>query len=458
MAERRRRYRARRLQRMIAARSAPAPSRFRVEGIEAIGIAVVASCSTGGLTGFVQKVKELPLLTKRMVWHIMDPDTTNLHFSEVRIFAMLISTLYTASEFNFIPTGVSTNKAKGEKMIQDLPMNSAQRRTLGDITNLPNQKMMLNHGANQQQQSLSLSEKLQKANENMRLMKALTERNAIIERTGSELQRYRINLQMVQAQNLQLSQTNTRILAEIRTSKDQLKALQHELSCKNGVLMARKLPLEPQKLPCTHHDASEDKDRANASHGASESFIQMARIIRLSRVSGRSNPANSEVLDIIGRPGESAQTTNMIRRVSLRRQSRRFNIQELGVTENFGIHDDQESAAKAGFPETVELHDTKEITGRSRRVSSRRHSTEVTSQRDIKVSTDPPLHDDIVEESSQVSSSVSTELKRESKNKPTGDEAEEMRETYVGRPSRQAAGKIKSYKEVSLKDKMRRDF
>ena len=37
--------------------------------------------------------------------------------------------------------------------------------------------------------------------------------SAIIERTGSELQRYRINLQMVQAQNLQLSQTNTRILA-----------------------------------------------------------------------------------------------------------------------------------------------------------------------------------------------------------------------------------------------------
>lgn len=387
--------------------------------------------------------------------------------------------------------GVSTNKAKGEKMIQDPPMNSAQRRTLGDITNLPNQKVMLmNHGANQQQQSLSLSskeyvEKLQK--ENMRLMKALTERNAIIERTGSELQKYRINLQMVQAQNLQLSQTNTRILAEIRTSKDQLKALQHELSCKNGVLMARKLPLEPQKLPCTHHDASEDKDRANASRGASGVFhpngedhktasessdcnsLQINDKANNKRVSGRSSPANSEVLDIIGRPGESAQTTNMTRRVSLRRQSRRFNIQELGVTENLnGIHDDQEAAAKSGCsasdlsigskPEAVELHDTKERTRESRRVSSRRQSTEVTSQRDIKVSTDPPLPDGIVEESSQVSSSVSTELKRESKNKPTGDEAEEMRETYAGRPSRQAAGKIKSYKEVSLKDKMRRDF
>ncbi|CAN6984928.1 E3 ubiquitin-protein ligase RNF170 isoform X1 [Brassica rapa] len=59
----------------------------------------------GGLTGFLQKVQELPLLMKRMVWHIMDPDTTNLHFNEVRIFAMLMSTLYTATEFNFIPTG-----------------------------------------------------------------------------------------------------------------------------------------------------------------------------------------------------------------------------------------------------------------------------------------------------------------------------------------------------------------
>ncbi|KAF8085777.1 hypothetical protein N665_0648s0028 [Sinapis alba] len=385
--------------------------------------------------------------------------------------------------------GVSTNKAKGEKMILEPPMNSAERRTLGDITNLPNQKMMLmNHGANQQQQSMSLSSKEHAENlqkENMKLMKALKERNAIIERTGSELQKYRINLQMVQVQNLQLSQTNTRILAEIRTSKDQLKALQHELSCKNGVLMARKLPLEPQKPPCTHHHPSEDKDRANASGGACENFHPKGEDHKpvsessdgnslqinenKSRVSGKSSPANSKVLDIVGRPGEAAQTTN-IRRVSLRRQSRRFNIQDLGVTENLnGIHDDQEFAAKAGCsandlsigskPEAIELHDTKEIIGKNRRVSSRRQSTEAKSQRAIKVSTDhPPSHDDIVEETSEVSSSVSVELKRESKNKPRGDEAEEMIETYVGRPLRQAAGKIKSYKEVSLKEKMRRDF
>ncbi|KAH0903653.1 hypothetical protein HID58_043156 [Brassica napus] len=45
-----------------------------------------------------------------MVWHIMDQDTTNLYFSEVHIFAMLISTLYTAFEFNFIPTGKLPHK------------------------------------------------------------------------------------------------------------------------------------------------------------------------------------------------------------------------------------------------------------------------------------------------------------------------------------------------------------
>ncbi|CAE6160763.1 unnamed protein product [Arabidopsis arenosa] len=59
----------------------------------------------GGLTGFVQKVHELPFLMKRMVWHMMDTDVNNLYFHEVRIFAMFMSTLYTAAEFNFIPTG-----------------------------------------------------------------------------------------------------------------------------------------------------------------------------------------------------------------------------------------------------------------------------------------------------------------------------------------------------------------
>lgn len=35
-----------------------------------------------------QKLQELPLLIKRLVWHMMDPDTNTLYFHEVRIFAV----------------------------------------------------------------------------------------------------------------------------------------------------------------------------------------------------------------------------------------------------------------------------------------------------------------------------------------------------------------------------------
>ncbi|CAA7059966.1 unnamed protein product [Microthlaspi erraticum] len=366
-----------------------------------------------------------------------------------------------------------TNKAQGVKMVLEPPMNSAQRRKLGDITNLQNQNILMNQEAYQQLQSFA--EKLQK--ENMRLMKILKERNEIIERSGIELQKYRINMQKVQEQNLQLAQTNTRILAENNTTKDQLKALQHELGCKNGLLMARKLLLEAQDPPCTCRHTSEDKDYGNTSGVACESFPPNGKDLKTAsessnvsslqvnekannkrRVSGRTNPPGSKVLDIIGGIGEIIETANK-RRVSLRRQSAKFNIQELGVTEN--LNDDQEIAANArcsasdqSKPEAVEPQGTKEITGKTR-ASSRNRTAEVETQGAIKESEDHPLHDDIVEESSQISASVSMELEGEPKNKSRGDEAEVVRRTSVGRPSRKAAEKIKSYKEPSLKEKMR---
>lgn len=53
-------------------------------------------------------------------------------------------------------------------MVLEPPMNSAHRRKLGDITNLQNQKNLMNQGAKQQQQAILVSskenvEKLQKA-------------------------------------------------------------------------------------------------------------------------------------------------------------------------------------------------------------------------------------------------------------------------------------------------------
>ncbi|CAN8259851.1 unnamed protein product [Cochlearia groenlandica] len=388
--------------------------------------------------------------------------------------------------------GVTDIKAKGEKIVTEPSMNSAQRRKLGDITNLQNQRKLIIHGANEQQEEAVLlsskeyTEKLQK--ENSKLVKVLMEKNEIIERRGSELQKLRTNLKKLQEQNLQLAHTNTFLFAEINTSKDQLKTLQHELSCKNGLIMARKFLLEGKTLPCTCRHAAEVKDHRNrkesktASESSKVNSVQIDEEAKNKRkVSGRKNNADSKVLDIIGKPGETIETTNR-RRVSLRR-SARFNIQEPGVVENLnGILDDQEIATNAAGcstcdqsigskTEAVEPLDTKEIHEENRFVKQRLNtnylsvildrvcSTEVKPQREIKEAEDACLHGDIVEESRQISPLVSTELKRESKKKPQdNEEAEEMRNTSVGRPLRQAAGKVKSYKEVSLREKMRRDF
>lgn len=68
---------------------------------------------------------------------------------------------------------------------------------------------------------------------------------------------------------------------------------------------------------------------------------------------------------------------------------------------------------------------------------------------------------DIVTECDLLPSTASQgDLERESKNKSRAEEAEGiMRRTSVARrPSRHAAEKVQSYREVSLKVKMRRNF
>lgn len=101
------------------------------------------------------------------------------------------------------------------------------------------------------------------------------------------------------------------------------------------------------------------------------------------------------------------------------------------------------------------------------RVSTRRQSTKGKSQTSTEtdeaikeIVTDPSLRNNMVQECELIPSSVSQEdHETESKNnKPITDETEGMmRRTSVGRPSRHAAEKVQSYREVSLKVKMRRN-
>ncbi|KAK8299316.1 hypothetical protein V6Z12_D05G313900 [Gossypium hirsutum] len=114
-------------------------------------------------------------------------------------------------------------------------ISNAPRKGLSDITNLQHQPKVLTQDAKLLLQPASLGSKdyinkLQQ--ENMMLMKVLADRIKVIELSGIELQKLRINFEKFQQQNLQLAQANNQLLL--------LKALKHELGCKNAMLKAIK--------------------------------------------------------------------------------------------------------------------------------------------------------------------------------------------------------------------------
>ncbi|XP_024011532.1 SHUGOSHIN 2 isoform X2 [Eutrema salsugineum] len=458
-------------------------------------------------------------------------------------------------------------------------MSSAQRRKLADISNLQDLSKQMNREDTRQQQNMLFSskeyaEKLQK--ENMTLMKALAHRNKIIELSGVEFQKMRINLRNVQEKNLQFAQANSHMLAELNTNRDRLKQLQHELGCKNVLLEARKMQLEEQPLPCTHH-ASEDKaldmnrkdtkrkrtsrikqssnvkpilvkEDANSKRKASEVIdtssipevtcqtendfekgvvanqivdnvvtkkfdLDAANLVQdtvhskrqcvrrkstrfdfqeteqtekllemedakeiketarlsLRRRSARLRPEEAELCKNFHERDEVRETIKR-RRVSSRKQSARFDFQEPEVIETLNADDAGSLVSDGSRSEAVKpsesRHDIKDTNGK-RRVSMRRQPTKGKSQTATdtdgaikEIAKDPSLRIDTVEECVLRSSSASKEddHERESKKKPRAEETEGMmRRTSVGRPSRHAAEKVQSYREVSLKAKMRRN-
>ncbi|XP_009130812.1 SHUGOSHIN 2 isoform X2 [Brassica rapa] len=474
-----------------------------------------------------------------------------------------MSSVTVLEDDNHAPQEVPIRKGKGKAA--SVVMSSEQRRKLADISNLNTEE------THQQQNLLSSSkdypEKLQK--ENMTLMKALAHRNKIIELSGVEFQKLKINLRKVQENNMHLAQANTHMLAELNTNRDRLKLLQHELGCKNVLLGVRKkMQLEEQEPPCTHHPskhkgvdmnqkytkrkrtsrikASESsivKENANTkrkvsgvrdttvipeltcqtegdiekgvvSQGANqnvgntinkkfvldaanpvkasvrskrqclrrtsarfavqeteqtETLIVMdnaketKEIARLSlrRRSARLRPEEAEPCKSFHVRGEVRKTTKR-RRVSSRQQSSMFDFQEPEVTETLNADDAGNLVSEGSSSEAVEepsesRHDTKNTNGK-RRVSTRMQSTKGKSQ--TASDTNGAIKDIVTECDLLPSTASQGDLERESKNKSRAEEAEGiMRRTSVARrPSRHAAEKVQSYREVSLKVKMRRNF
>ncbi|KAI8029417.1 SHUGOSHIN 2 [Camellia lanceoleosa] len=239
------------------------------------------------------------------------------------------------------------DKPKVEKTAKG-SFGSVARKRLCDISNLPQQTKPLS----QVDKELLVSnttkeyiEQLQK--ENMALMKLLVDRNKIIELSGIELQKLRVNLQKLQQQNSQLAQANSQMLVELNSGKDRLKALHHELGCKNGLLKARGLELEEKAKVRTSKKLDNQKVRTCKSEEARES-LEADRAENKPRNTNKIGKQQSKSL------GPSSVKQVLLRdktesnsSVGLRRKSARFKSEEPEPTGDVSEIDDAKTENKS---------------------------------------------------------------------------------------------------------------
>ncbi|KAJ6895158.1 hypothetical protein NC651_021601 [Populus alba x Populus x berolinensis] len=134
---------------------------------------------------------------------------------------------------------------KGERMAKRSSFGNIMRRRLSDITNTQAQHKLVGLMVEQSQISESnedlINQLLQVKQEKEMLLKLVEERNKIIELSGNKLRDLRMNYQKLQAQNWNLAQSNSQMLAELNLGREKLKTLQHEIVCKEALLKAKNL-------------------------------------------------------------------------------------------------------------------------------------------------------------------------------------------------------------------------
>ncbi|KAI4322323.1 hypothetical protein L6164_022028 [Bauhinia variegata] len=124
-------------------------------------------------------------------------------------------------------------------------IGSLMRKKLSDITNSqPQPKLPIQEEMPLETFSAEKDYIEQLLKEKMTLIQLLAERNKIIELSGAELQRLRSNIQKLQLQNLNLAQSNSQMLAELNLGRERMKALQHDILCKAALLKGKNLGVE----------------------------------------------------------------------------------------------------------------------------------------------------------------------------------------------------------------------
>ncbi|KDO60264.1 hypothetical protein CISIN_1g025551mg [Citrus sinensis] len=195
------------------------------------------------------------------------------------------------------------------------------------------------------------------------------------------------------------------LIKEINLGREKVKALQHELVCKDALIKAKSIVKERKTYSNCENTASQEGEKVieECVPKANENVKTCERNRRRSTRCKSMGPSTTRQ-----KVAEKENVEN--KRRCVRRQSARFKSQERAPTENlFEIEDSK-------LPATQPLDD--------------------------------PMHED---NSIQAGSSTANEEFSSSRN-----EARLSHRSSMGRPSRKAAEKVQSYKELPLKVKMRR--
>ncbi|XVF83028.1 hypothetical protein PTKIN_Ptkin16aG0099700 [Pterospermum kingtungense] len=307
--------------------------------------------------------------------------------------------------------------------------NAPTRKGLTDITNLQQQPKGLTQGAKQPASMTSKDyiDKLQQ--ENMTLMKVLADRNKVIELSGIELQKLRINLEKFQQQNLQLAQANSQMLAELNSGKDRLKALKHDLGCKTALLQAMKSEKKAKIVACP----TSGNEGGTKKCGKAVEYLE--------KEDGEDKPCNAERCGKAGESPKEGDGENKPSNTNRRRQSKSLcpNIKPV---------------------KAKEAVDNKRLC--LRRQSARLKAKEPETTEDVFAADDTEFLvssscDDKVHESDPMSSDSSIKSEPEEEIMTHRNDGQEDKRISVGRPLRRAVEKVQSYKEIPLNVKMRRE-
>ncbi|KAI3461380.1 hypothetical protein Pfo_018043 [Paulownia fortunei] len=295
---------------------------------------------------------------------------------------------------------------KGDKMAKRSSFGSMVRRRLSDITNSQPQPKSPSFPEKLPPDAASAKEYIDHlVKEKMALVKLIQDKNKIIELSGIEIQNLRNCLQKMQLQNWNLAQSNSHMLAELNLGKERLKALQHEVVCKEALLKTKNLQLKEEvDVQKTEFQEPEVVTKGSGINEDTRS-CNASRRRRLSRSRSLGSSTISQ---------QHAEKEAVVsKRRCLRRQSASSRIRHEEPTDNLFEIDD------AKFP--------------------------------VVVPSDRPTHE--VGPCSLLTSSIEGVLTDGSC--VSGLEAE-ARRTSIARPSRKAVEKVQSYKERPINVKMRR--